>query len=112
MVVGIAVLTTMVDRLQESLEQQRRLAVHLETVREEERRRIAREIHDELGQSLTAIKIELASLLFEWPAEQKPSSRVDSITSLVDQTIQSMRKISTDLRPGILDTMGLVAAVE
>jgi signal transduction histidine kinase len=112
MVLGIAVLTTMVGRVQRSYEQMRALAGRLETVREEERRRIAREIHDELGQSLTAIKIELSSLLFEWPAEQKPSSRVETITTLVDQTIQSVRKISTELRPGILDALGLVAAVE
>jgi signal transduction histidine kinase len=112
MVLGIAVLTTMVDRLQESLEQQRRLAVHLETVREEERKRIAREIHDELGQGLTAIKIELSSLLFEWPAAQKPSTRAESIMKLVDQTIESVRRISTELRPGILDALGLEAAIE
>jgi signal transduction histidine kinase len=73
---------------------------------------VARDIHDELGQALTAIKIELSALLFEWPAEQKPSRRAESITELVDQTIQSVRKISTELRPGILDALGLVAAVE
>jgi signal transduction histidine kinase len=112
MVLGIAVLTSMVDRLQRSFDQLRTLASHLETIREEERRRIAREIHDDLGQSLTAIKIELSSLLFEWPAEQKPSSRADSITRLVDQTIQSVRKTATDIRPGILDALGLVAAIE
>ncbi|HEV3197269.1 MAG TPA: MHYT domain-containing protein [Bryobacteraceae bacterium] len=112
MVLGIAVLTSMVDRLQRSFEHLRALASRLETVREEERRRIAREIHDELGQSLTAIKIELSSLLFEWPPEQKPSTRAESITRLIDQTIESVRKISTELRPGILDALGLVAAVE
>jgi signal transduction histidine kinase len=112
MVLGIAVLTSMVDRLQRSFEHLRALASRIETVREEERRRIAREIHDELGQSLTAIKIELSSLLFEWPAEQKPSKRAESITRLIDQTIESVRKISTELRPGVLDALGLVAAVE
>jgi signal transduction histidine kinase len=73
---------------------------------------VAREIHDELGQALTAIKIEMSSLLFEWPAEQNPSKRAESITRLIDQTIESVRKISTELRPGILDALGLVAAVE
>ena len=81
-------------------------------VREEERTRVAREIHDELGQALTAIKIELSALLFEWPAEHKPSRRAESIARLVDKTIQSVRRISTELRPGILDALGLVAAVE
>jgi signal transduction histidine kinase len=90
----------------------RALAARLQSVREEERKNVAREIHDELGQALTAIKIELSSLLFEWPAEQKPSKRAASITKLVDQTIQSVRRISTELRPGILDALGLVAAVE
>ena len=112
MVLWIALLTSMVDRLQWSLEQMRALASRLETIREEERKRIAREIHDELGQALTAIKIELSSLLFEWPAEQKPFKRAESITRLVDQTIESVRKISTAVRPGILDALGLVAAVE
>jgi signal transduction histidine kinase len=61
MVLWIAVLTSMVDRLERSLEQLRALAGRLETVREEERKRVAREIHDELGQALTAIKIELSA---------------------------------------------------
>jgi PAS domain S-box-containing protein len=99
-------------RLNRSLSQLRALAARLQSVREDERTKVAREIHDELGQALTAIKIELSSLLFEWPAEQRPSKRVESINRLVDQTIQSVRKISTELRPGILDALGLVAAVE
>jgi PAS domain S-box-containing protein len=99
-------------RLNRSFVQLRALAARLQSVREDERTKVAREIHDELGQALTAIKIELSSLLFEWPAEQKPSTRAESITRLVEQTIQSVRKISTELRPGILDALGLVAAVE
>jgi PAS domain S-box-containing protein len=99
-------------RLNRSFGQLRALAARLQSVREEERTKVAREIHDELGQALTAIKIELSSLLFEWPSEQKPSKRAASIIRLVDQTIQSVRKISTELRPGILDALGLVAALE
>ena len=99
-------------RLNRSFVQLRALAARLQSVREDERTKVAREIHDELGQALTAIKIELSSLIFEWPAEQKPSKRAESITRLVEQTIQSVRKISTELRPGILDALGLVAAVE
>ena len=99
-------------QLNPSLDQLRALAARLRSVREEERTKVARQIHDELGQALTAIKIELISLLFEWPSERKPSQRIASITGLVDQTIQSVRKISTELRPGILDALGLVAAVE
>jgi PAS domain S-box-containing protein len=99
-------------RLNRSFVQLRALAGRLQSVREDERTKVAREIHDELGQALTAIKIELSSLIFEWPAEQKPSKRAESITRLVEQTIQSVRKISTELRPGILDALGLVAALE
>jgi PAS domain S-box-containing protein len=99
-------------RLNGSFSQLRALAARLQSVREDERTKVAREIHDELGQGLTAIKIELSSLLFEWPAEHRPSKRVESITRLVEQTIQSVRRISTELRPGILDALGLVAAVE
>jgi len=98
--------------LQESRDQLRALAARLQMAREEERKRVAREIHDELGQALTAIKIELSALLFEWPAEHKPSRRAESIATLVDKTIQSVRRISTELRPGILDALGLAAAVE
>ena len=100
------------QELQRSFHQLRALAAKLQSVREEERKRVAREIHDELGQSLTAIKMELSSLFFEWPGDQKPSKRTASLTNLVDQTIQSVRKIATELRPGILDALGLVAAVE
>lgn len=98
--------------LHESRDQLRALAARLEMAREEERKRVAREIHDELGQALTAIKIELSNLLFEWPAEHKPSRRAEAIVRLVDATIQSVRRISTELRPGILDALGLAAAVE
>jgi signal transduction histidine kinase len=100
------------QQLQRSFDQLRALAARLQTVREEERKKVAREIHDELGQALTAIRIELSGLLFESPGKQKLSKRVESIKTLVDQTIRSVRKISTELRPGILDAMGLVAAVE
>ena len=74
---------------------------------------MAREIHDELGQALTAIKLDLASLMRELPRDQEqPRKRTDSILELVDQTIHSVRRISTELRPGILDDLGLVAALE
>jgi PAS domain S-box-containing protein len=101
------------EQLQRSLEQLRALTARLQRVREEERTRVAREIHDELGQALTAIKIDLANLISELPAEQKqPSSRAESILKLVDETILAVRRISTQLRPGILDDAGLGAAIE
>ncbi|HME01088.1 MAG TPA: PAS domain S-box protein [Terriglobia bacterium] len=101
------------EERQRSLEQLRALAARLEIVREEERKRVAREIHDQLGQALTAIKIDLSSLVRELPAErEQPSKRTSSIFKLLDETIQSVRRISTELRPGILDDLGLVATIE
>jgi PAS domain S-box-containing protein len=98
------------EALEKSRDQLRALAARVQSVREEERTRVAREIHDELGQSLTAIKIDLSSLSHDLPAEKKQQSA--SILKLVDETIQAVRRISTELRPAILDAVGLVAAVE
>jgi PAS domain S-box-containing protein len=98
------------EELQRSRDQLRALAARAETVREEERTRVAREIHDELGQALTGIKLDLSSLARELPADKKPQAR--AVLALVDETIQSVRRISTELRPAILDTLGLVPALE
>jgi signal transduction histidine kinase len=101
------------EELQRSFRQLRELAARLQSVREEERARVAREIHDELGQALTAIKIDLASLMRTLRADQeKELEKAESILRLLDQTILSVRRIATELRPGILDDLGLVAAVE
>lgn len=109
-----------VDRLlinilkwEKSVAQLRALTARLQTVREDERTRVAREIHDELGQALTAIKLEFTALLGDLPAAEGPvSQRSQSILTLLDEAIQSIRRIATELRPGILDDIGLVAAVE
>jgi PAS domain S-box-containing protein len=101
------------EERQRSLEQLRALTARLQSIREEERKRLAREIHDQLGQALTAIKLDLSSLVSELPAAAPPpSKRASSIIKLVDETIQSVRRISTELRPGMLDDLGLVATVE
>ena len=79
-------------------------------MREEERAHIAREIHDELGQVLTGLKMEvtwLAKRLREKPLIEK----TDSMCKLIDTTVQTVRKIATGLRPEMLDDMGLIAAV-
>jgi PAS domain S-box-containing protein len=101
------------DDLRRSFDQLRALAARLQSVREEERARVAREIHDELGQALTGIKLEAASLIRELPGDGKQQpNRAESIVKLAEETIQAVRRISTELRPGILDDLGLVAAVE
>jgi PAS domain S-box-containing protein len=101
------------EELQRSFRQLRELTARLQSVREEERARVAREIHDELGQALTAIKLDLASLIRALRADQKEElEKAESILRLVDQTILSVRRIATELRPGILDDLGLVAAIE
>jgi PAS domain S-box-containing protein len=96
-----------------SREQLRVLAAHLESVREEERTRIAREIHDELGQLLTGLKLDLAWLATRLPMTQDyMREKIRTMSGLVDDTIKSVRRIATELRPGILDDLGLTAAIE
>jgi signal transduction histidine kinase len=89
------------------------LAARLQTVREEERTRLAREIHDEIGQALTAIKIDLSAWARQRAGDTAdPADRARTMLTLVDETIQLVRRIATELRPGILDDLGLVAAIE
>ena len=96
-----------------SHDQLRKLTARLESVREEERILIAREIHDELGQALTGVKLELC-LLHDQIAEVSPMMRkkLESISTLVDGTIQSVQRIATELRPVVLDQLGLIPAIE
>ncbi|HSB69980.1 MAG TPA: PAS domain S-box protein [Candidatus Methylomirabilis sp.] len=101
------------EQLRRSREQLRALAGHLESVREEERARIAREAHDELGQALTALKFDLAWLIHRLPKHQPAAQeKAQGMLALIDTTINTVRRISEDLRPSILDTLGLVAALE
>jgi signal transduction histidine kinase len=96
-----------------SFNQLRALAARLQTAREEERTRVAREIHDELGQALTAIKIDLTALLPSvLPDPGSNLQRQQTVFRLLDDAIHSVRRIATDLRPGVLDDLGLVAAIE
>ncbi len=100
------------QELRASSEQLRNLAAHLLSVREEERARISREVHDELGQSLTAVKMDLAWLAVRLPRSNgQMLKRIRSTGQLADSMIHSIRRISTELRPAVLD-LGLAAAVE
>jgi len=101
------------NRLRESHEQLRSLSVHLQHMREAERTRIAREVHDELGQALTGLKLQLTWLASRLPKELKAlETQAEVMSEHIDQTIQSVRRIATELRPGLLDTAGLQAALE
>ena len=101
------------EALKASRDQLRQLSTHLEAVREEERTSLARDIHDELGQVLTALKIDLAWLSKKLLADQEPLlEKTRSMSKLVDMTIQKVKGISTGLRPGLLDDFGLAAAIE
>jgi two-component system sensor histidine kinase UhpB len=88
------------------------LGKRMESVREEERTRIAREVHDELGQSLTALRLELAVLGAALPQDPALAARVASMDELIGRTVDTVRRISYELRPGVLDTLGLIAAIE
>jgi PAS domain S-box-containing protein len=98
--------------LQESREQLRKLAEHLETVKEDERTRIARDIHDELGQNLMALRIDV-SMLSARTGERhvRLHNRVEAVLENVDTTIRNVRGIMNELRPAVLD-LGLQAALE
>lgn len=101
------------EKLRKSLDQLRALTTYLQYVREEERTRIAREVHDELGQALTGLKLDLSWLATKLARSQPPvQDKVRTMTTHIDETIQTVRRIATELRPGILDSLGLVAAIE
>ena len=87
------------------------LTAHIEQVKEQERTRIAREIHDDLGGNLTAIKMALAMLAARLPEEPSLHEKAEYLDSLVDRTIEAVHRISLDLRPSTLD-LGIVAALE
>jgi two-component system sensor histidine kinase UhpB len=104
------------EELRASREQLRALAAHLQAIREEERTRVAREIHDELGQMLTALKMDLRYLEHNLERANDPRLNVTlekavSATELTDALAKSVQRIATELRPGILDRLGLVTAL-
>ena len=101
------------EELRKSLEQLRALAARLQLVREEERTLIAREMHDELGQACTAIKMDLASIRRKTNTKQSQlREKVHSALELVDRMIFTVRRIASELRPRTLDDLGLSAALE
>jgi PAS domain S-box-containing protein len=91
------------------------LHAHLQTVREEEKAGIAREIHDDLGGTLTALKMESYRMAEELPADEKAAQlldRIETMAKLIDNAVHVTRRVITGLRPTILDDFGLLAAIE
>jgi PAS domain S-box-containing protein len=121
--VGLAIedvtVQTGIARERNKLEEQLRdLSAHVEATLEDERTSIAREIHDELGQSLTALKMDIAWIVRRESTVSSPLShdalvgKLAEMSSLTDEVIRQVRRISTELRPGVLDDLGLIAAIE
>jgi PAS domain S-box-containing protein len=101
------------EALFQSREQLRNLASHLQSIRDEERGRIAREIHDELGQSLTALGMDVHWLKQRLSEDEKPlRERATLMSDLIVETISSVKRISSELRPALLNDFGLSAAIE
>lgn len=101
------------DQLRSSREQLRNLSAHLQSAREKERMYIAREIHDELGQMLTALKLDISLLNSKIPKDQKTLlAKTKSMSDLIDNAVKTVQRISAELRPGLLDDLGLAAAIE
>lgn len=106
--------TIAAKELEQSRTELRALAARLQATREEERTRIAREIHDELGQALTALKLDLSWLGTNRPRGNSQAFRLidQSITTRIDEVMDLVRRIASELRPSVLDQLGLDAAIE
>jgi PAS domain S-box-containing protein len=103
-------------RLRDSRERLRALAARLHAIREEERARVAREIHDELGQALTCMKIDLWEIREESSLDSVDKKalllKIERLLGIIDATVDTVRRIATALRPSVLDDLGLVSAIE
>jgi PAS domain S-box-containing protein len=101
------------DELRRSREELRELSAAAHSIREQEQRRVAREIHDELGQSLTALKMDVAWMLGNLSAGSPPlAEKLNTMQGQLDATVAATRRISADLRPLMLDDLGLIPAAE
>ena len=101
------------EAIRSNTEQLRQLSLHLQDIREEERASMAREVHDVLGQQLTGFKMDMSWLNRKLKnAEPDIKERISGTLKLIDETIKTVRKIASDLRPSLLDDLGLVAALE
>jgi signal transduction histidine kinase len=100
------------EQIRTSREQLRALTSRLQKVREEERTEVAREIHDELGQALTGLKLDISWMKSRLPRDHAMTEQCASVIQRIDQTLTAVRRIATSLRPSVLDQLGLAAALE
>jgi two-component system sensor histidine kinase UhpB len=102
------------EALRESREELKHLSANIQHVREEEKTRIARELHDDLGQQLTALKMEVGRIenVAEAPKTALAGADLRDVYTLIDQLVTSVRRIASDLRPTMLDDLGLIPAIE
>jgi PAS domain S-box-containing protein len=99
------------EELKSSLEQQHQLTRYIEKVREDERVAISRELHDDLGQALTAVKIDLGTIR-QNVSDKEVLFRISKVSELVSDTIKTVQKLTSQLRPQIIDDLGLESAIE
>ncbi len=112
-VVGVRIVLIDISDRKKTEQQLHNLAAHIEEVREDERTGIARELHDQLAQALTAMKLDLAGMKGRAErGEAIPPGKLAGMMGLIDETAADVRRISSELRPGLLDDLGLVAAME
>ncbi|RQP27739.1 PAS domain S-box protein [Burkholderia ubonensis] len=104
------------NALKQSRQELRELSANLQNIREEEKTRIARELHDDLGQQLTALKMDLSAVELGLAKQPAPGvgvrDQLSGMHRLIDTTVASVRRIAADLRPVMLDDLGLVPAIE
>ncbi|WP_084300581.1 PAS domain-containing sensor histidine kinase [Chitinimonas koreensis] len=100
------------EALRHSKEEVQAMAAAAHTMREQEQSRIARELHDELGQALTALKMDVGWLRERLPAEAAVQGKLAGMEALLDDTVKATRRLATELRPLILDDLGVVAGIE
>lgn len=102
------------EALNKYQKQLQKLSAHLQSVREEEQARISREIHDELGQTLSTVLLDISWLEKHESKEDKKKwlKKLNSVSRNIENTIKEVQKISSDLRPTLLDNLGLAAAIE
>ena len=98
--------------LERSQAELRALATHLRDVREAERARLSREVHDVLGQQLTAIRLGVGWFGRHYAGDEAAQARLDDTRAVIDETVRHVRQIAADLRPGVLDDFGLASAAE